>query len=653
MISSGNKGRSTGALLAGTLAFVSLSAAQAAGDEPIRLSPVVVSATSTEQDLRDAPATISVITREELEQRPVEDLSDALRGTPGVTISGIGLNRRGISIRGMPSEHTLILIDGQRINTAADAIAHADYDLGWVPTEAIERIEVVRGPMSSLYGSDALGGVVNVITRKATDTWKGSLSGKGGLHEGPGGETYQGGAYLGGPIVPGKLGLSLYAESHGQEKTPDLDDPQVTALEQSKSNSASATLTWTPDTSQRIDLTYGYGVEERSHSLQNSGRTVSYYTSSDEVERQRFAASHQGDWSWGSTTLRAYRVQLDRENQRTSGDASGPHKLTDDVIDGHVTAPVLDWNQITFGGEWRREQLEDPTVNDLGEEEAQHQAVFLQDEIALGADWTLLLGNRADHHEEFGWHHSPRGYLVYHATEALTFKGGAGRGFKAPSLKELSPDYEASAAGGRFTIVGNPDLKPEINTMYEVGAEYETDAWSLRATLFQNDLEDLIQTTCTTSCGIRGAEIRTYENVEEARIRGIEIGGGVALPGQLRFDANYTFLDAENLSTGEELANRPEHSLNAAVSWQPLDGFTARLRSEYVGEQVVYPSTSAKETLPDYAIWSVDLSQQLNERTVLRAGVENITDERLSEKSANYGYVETGRLVWVGLNYAF
>ncbi|WP_119460216.1 TonB-dependent receptor domain-containing protein [Rhodospirillaceae bacterium SYSU D60014] len=624
----------------------------ARAEDAIELAPVVVSATSTERQLRDAPATVTVITQEELQERPVQDLSDALRGTPGITINSIGLNRRGISIRGMSAEHTLILVDGKRVNAAGNAIAHADFDLNWVPVEAIERIEVVRGPMSSLYGSEALGGVVNVITRKATDVWKGSVSGTGGLQEGSGGDTYQTGAYVGGPLVPGRLGLSLYAEIRGRGETPDPNEPRLSELEERDAKTGSATLTWTPDEAQRIDLGFGYGTEERVRKIQTGGPAPTFYESTDDIERQHLSLSHRGEWEWGSTTLRAYRSMLDRENRRTQGAPSGPNKLTDDTIDGHVSAPVLDWNLITVGGEWRRERLEDPTVNLRGEAEAEHQALFLQDEIAISPDWSLLIGNRADHHEEFGWHHSPRAYLVHHLTDALTLKGGVGMGFKAPTLKQLSPEYEAVAAAGRFTIVGNPDLKPETNTMYELGLDYVGSGWSLRATLFQNDLEDLIQTRCVQSCGIRGAERRTYENVDEARIRGVELGGGVDLPGQLRLDANYTYLDTEDRATGEELAERPRHGLNAALSWFPTDAFMARLRSEYVGRQIV-DSGPATETLPDYAIWSIDLSHQLTDAVTLRGGIHNLTDERLAEKSSSFTYAEPGRLFWVGLNYSF
>lgn len=619
----------------------------------VELPPVVVSATSTERALRDVPATVSVVTRADLESRPVEDLSDALRGLPGVQVGSIGLNRRGISIRGMPAEHTLILMDGKRVNAAGSAIAHADYDLSWVPSEAIERIEVVRGPMSALYGSEALGGVVNVITRRATDVWKGSLTALGGLQEGTGGDIYQGGFYAGGPLIPGRLGLSLYGEARGREQTPAFADPLLTDLERRKSQSGSATLTWTPDDAQRIDVTYGHARDDRAYKLRAGGPSPYVYETTDKTVRQHYAISHHGDWEWGSTTLRAYRSTLERDNARSRGVPTGPQKLTDDIVDGHVTIPVLGWNRITAGGEWRREQLEDGTVNRSGTDEAHHQALFLQDEITFSREWSLLLGGRLDHHEEFGWHTSPRAYLVYQPTDALTVKGGVGLGFKAPTLKQLSPEYEASAAAGRFTIVGNPDLKPEINTTYEIGAEYAVRNWSVRATIFQNDLEDLIQTRCILSCGVAGAERRTYENVDEARIRGVEIGGGIDLPWNLRFDANYTFLDTENRTTGQELTERPRHAANASLRWSPTDRFTAGVRAEYTGRQVLYPTATSVERLPAYTIWSIDLSQRLTDSVILRGGIRNLADVRLAEKSSSFTYAEAGRLYWLGLNYSF
>jgi outer membrane receptor for ferrienterochelin and colicins len=314
--------------------------------------------------------------------------------------------------------------------------------------------------------------------------------------------------------------------------------------------------------------------------------------------------------------------------------------------------PILSWNLVTFGGEWRRERLEDSTVNRRGEAETIHRALFMQDEVSFGSDWSLVLGNRADHHEEYGWQHSPRAYLLHHWNDALTLKAGIGKGFKAPTLKQLSPEYRASAAAGRFTIVGSPDLEPETNTSYELGADYLGRGWSARATLFQNDLKNLIDTLCTQFCGVRGREIRTYRNIDEARIRGAEFGGGVDLLENLRLDVNLTLLDTEDRGTGQELAERPRQRGNATLSWRPAEGLLTRLRAEYVGRQTVYPTADA-ETLPSYTVWSLDIAQRLTDTVTLQGGIQNLTNTRLTDESTLFTYEEEGRLVWVGLNYSF
>lgn len=131
---------------------------------------LVVTAAATEQSVKDAPASISVITQQDLQRRPVQNLKDVLREVPGVQLTNEGDNRKGVSIRGLSSGYTLILVDGKRVNSRNAVFRHNDFDLNWIPVDAIERIEVVRGPMSSLYGSDALGGVVNIITKKSVSS---------------------------------------------------------------------------------------------------------------------------------------------------------------------------------------------------------------------------------------------------------------------------------------------------------------------------------------------------------------------------------------------------------------------------------------------------------------------------------------------------
>ncbi|MCQ4288831.1 TonB-dependent receptor [Pseudomonas stutzeri] len=642
----------TPARLVAALALLPLAALGA--DQTLNFEPTVITATSTVRQLSDAPASVTVITRKELSMRPVQDLEDALRGTPGLQFTGIGMTRRGVSIRGMGSEHTLVLLNGQRINTAAGAVAHADFDLGWVPVEAIERIEVIRGPMSSLYGSEALGGVVNVITRRATDAWQGAAQINGGVREdGRGGQTHQLGAYAGGPLVPGLLGLSMSGETRRRQETPFHDDTSPSEIEGRDAHSGDITLSWTPDTAQRIDLSYASGLEDRWRNTRSAGRAPVEYESSDRIERERFSLVHSGDWAWGSSSLRAYRNTLERTNRYTNGvvPSSPRQELTDDIVDGSLTLPFADMHLITLGGEWRKEQLEDGGFT-TGDARIIHRALFLQDEIQFNPAWSLVLGNRFDQHEEYGWHNSPRAYLVHHVNDALTIKGGGGRGFKAPSLKQLSPGYSAIGGGGMFKINGNPDLEPEINTMYEISVDYQADGWSANAGVFQNNVRGLIQTVCVSSCGVRGQEVRNYDNVDEARIRGLELGGGVDLPANLRWDLNYTYLDAIDRSADRRLGDRARHLANTQLQWTPNATFTGQLRGEYVGSQLTYSSNTAY-AVPAYSLWHLELTQRITDALSIRGGIENLTDEDFSDASDNFTFAEPGRTYHVGLSLSF
>ncbi|WP_162125674.1 TonB-dependent receptor domain-containing protein [Pseudoxanthomonas wuyuanensis] len=639
------------ALAVGSIATLHAAVAHAGG-EATDFSTIVVTATATERNLADAPASMTVITREELQQRSILDLSDALRGTPGVTLSGVGMTRRGIRIRGMDSEYTLVLVNGRRINAASDAIAHADFDLGWVPVEAIERIEVVRGPMSSLYGSEALGGVVNIITRQATDEWKGSLSFNGGVVDGRlGGDTYQAGVYAGGPLIAGKLGVSFYGENRRKDAAADALDERLTEQEGRRADSGNLVLSWTPVEGQRIDVSHLEGNEKRWRNALQAGAVPYVYETVDRIDRSQSSLSYRGQWQWGESALRAYRSTLDRSNERSRGTATGPQRLTEDAVDGHASLWFGERHRFTLGGEWRRERLEDVTVNPAGHDQAVGRSFFLQDEMELAPRWSLVVGNRFDHHQQFGWHQSPRAYTVYRLNDRFALKGGVGSGFKAPSLKQLSPGYSAVGGGGLFTIYGNPDLKPETVTTYELGADWNAGEWSLAATAFQNDLEDLIQTRCVADCGIRGREVRNYINVAQARLRGVEVTGKAALAAGFSLDANYTWLQAHDRVSGLPLVERPRHSGATTLAWQHAR-FRAALRGEYKGTQR-QTSGSRQVDLPAYTLWSLDLGYRISDRVSVRAGVENLRNERLSDSSTLYSYREVGRYYSAGINLAF
>lgn len=638
------------ALSAALFPVLAAGAESPASLSPHELDPVVVTATATARLASDAPASIEVITREQLDLRPVLDLSDALRGSPGITLTGTGLGgRRGIRIRGMDPEYTLVLLDGRRVNAASDAIAHADFDLGWLPAVAIERIEVVRGPMSSLYGSEALGGVVNVITRKATDAWHGQFNYNGGtVAGGQGGGTTQTGFYAGGALVPGTLGLSVFGEHRDKEATVDPDDPRLSDQEGRQANTSNVMLTWTPDASQRIDLSHLHGHERRwRHALQ-SGTPNYVYENVDRIARAQTTLGYRGDWDWSQVQANAYRSSLDRDNHRSQGEPTRPQHLTDDLADARVTFGLGARHRLTAGGEWRREQLDDSAAALSGHVQAIQTGLFVQDEIAITDMLSLVLGDRGDHHPRYGWHHSPRAYAVWHVSETFSVKGGGGSGFKAPSLKQLSSEYSAVGGGGRFTIVGNPALQPERDTSYELSAGWDSGDWSLRATVFRNELNDLIQTVCVRDCGLRGRELRHYTNVARARIEGAELVGHWELPAALSLDANYSWTHARDLSADAPLTERPRRNGTVRLHWHG-ERLQASLRGEYVGPQ--HGSTLAM--LPSYTLWALDARYAISAHISLVGGIDNLADKRPDESSALYPYPETGRYLHAGIELGF
>ncbi len=215
---------------------------------PAQLPPLVVTATLTERDVRDAPGSVTVITREELDASPARDVFDAVREAPGVTIRGVGLGgRRVVNIRGLDSKHVLLLTDGRRVTATDEYIGHSDYGYAWVPLPDVERIEIVRGPLSALYGTDAMGGVINVITRPVSETWRGAVWVLGGVTDhGRGGDEYQLSASVSGPLVDDRLGLKLSTLTRRVDDTALKSDRRLTELEGKDVLAATGSLTFVP-----------------------------------------------------------------------------------------------------------------------------------------------------------------------------------------------------------------------------------------------------------------------------------------------------------------------------------------------------------------------------------------------------------------------
>jgi outer membrane receptor for ferrienterochelin and colicins len=606
------------------------------------LAPVTVTATLREEDPRTAPASVTVIDREELEKRNPTDLLDAVRGEPGVTLSPRQVGgRKTISLRGMEGKHVLTLIDGRRISPTDDVVGHSDYQYGWVPMSAIERIEIIRGPMSTLYGSEALGGVVNLITREPTDHWEGeaSLTGSTNL----GGESATGGSaavYAAG-MVGERIGLRINAAHAETPDVADADDSRYSEIEGSKIDTAGLGLSFKINANNTLRADYQQGREKRHYD--DVARSGAEYKNRYTLVRKHGGVSWHADYDRWQGVLRAYGSSIDITNSRSNGQsATRPQYLEDKVLDGHVST-TLGLHTLTAGGEMRRETLENDGLIG-GKDHADHKAIFLQDEIALTQSLTLTGGVRYDHHSQFGTEYSPRAYLVWEAGNGLVIKGGYGHAFKAPTLKQVSPNYVG--AEGPHTFMGNGDIKPESMDSFELSADWAFDNLDLRAGIFHSEVRDLITYRLLQQIGPR--RIYQYDNVDKARISGIEAGYSWSFAPGWSWATDITALRTRDRSTGDELSYRPKLSLTSRLDWTGPNGWSARLGLERVGSQHADDSR-----LPGYNLWNASVSKAFGERYTVQLAFENIGNVRLADVSQDFGYAERGRMVSLNLRARF
>ncbi|MDU7388336.1 catecholate siderophore receptor CirA [Atlantibacter hermannii] len=622
---------------------------------------MVVSASATEQNLKDAPASISVITQQDLQRKPVQNLKEVLKEVPGVQLTNEGDNRQGVSIRGLSSSYTLILVDGKRVNSRNAVFRHNDFDLNWIPVDAIERIEVVRGPMSSLYGSDALGGVVNIITRKVGKSWHGTFTADTTVQEHRDrGDTWNGQFFTSGPLIDDVLGVKVSGnlakrEKDAQQQSSTGETPRIEGF---TNRNANVEFNWTPNQDHDFDFAYGRDRQDRdSDSL-----------AKDRLDRETWAIGHHGRWDLGNSELRFYGEKIDNNDPGSTSTITSESN----TLDGKYVLPIGAINQLlTFGGEYRHDSLTDPvnlTGGTSSKTSANQYALFLEDEWRIIDPLAFTAGLRMDDHETYGDHWSPRAYLVYNATDTLTIKGGWSTAFKAPSLLQLSPDWTTGSCRGACEIVGSADLKPETSESYEIGLYYAgeegwLDGVTASVTTFQNDIDDMINIDRTPNRNLAptysnfvgfnrdGEPVFRYYNVNKARIRGVETELKVPFNDQWKLTLNYTYNDGRDLSAGDNkpLSSLPFHTANGTLDWTPLDDWSFYVSGNYTGEQ---RSTQAASTANGgYVIWNAGAAWQATKNVKLRTGVLNLGDKDLSRE--DYSYNEDGRRYFVAMDYRF
>src|SRR5699024_8231205 len=338
-------------------------------------------------------ASISTITREEMEQKAYTDITDAIKDLPGVVLTGGGTSQ-DISIRGMAPSYTMILVDGKRINSR-ETRPNSDgpgIEQGWLPPlAAIDRVEVIRGPMSSLYGSDAMGGIVNIITRKVPAQWTGKLRLEGTVQQdSDAGNSLQGGAYLAGPLIDDVLGLQVYGSRSGRR-----EDDILNGFGQLDEKAGNIKLSWRLNEHNDITAESGYSHQRRQST---KGRSTARRDNDSHYYQRNYALTHEGHWNGITSNSHIQRIKSENPGRDM--------QLENTELKSMWTLP-LGRHIVTLGAQLQKEDLHD-AGNQLEDGittiDRYQWALFAEDEWWLRDDLSLTGGLRMTHDENYGTH---------------------------------------------------------------------------------------------------------------------------------------------------------------------------------------------------------------------------------------------------------
>ena len=633
---------------------------------------------------------VSRISKDDIDKRPVaNDISEFVRTMPGVNLTGNTAtgqrgNKRQIDLRGMGPENTLILIDGKPVNSRqSERISmrgerNTRGDSNWVPVEEIESITVLRGPAATRYGSGAMGGVVNIVTKKVSKEFKGQVNLYANQpQDSKEGATRRIGFNLSGPIIQDTLGFRIY----GNLNKTDADAADINAghgndsaagVEGVRNKDIAGRLQWKISPAQTLILDSSYSRQGNIYNgdTQNSNPRSALVNSladskaeTARLYRSAYSLTHDGAWEWGDTknvisyerTVNSHLpeglaggpegsytgldfVQSRLKNLRFSSEANIPFKLGVD-------------NVLTVGAEFTDSKLDDPASNSQGFKDQgktdvfngisatrggkasqRNWAAYVEDNISLTDKTHLIPAIRFDHNSDSGSNWSPALNFSHQIGENWLVKGGIARAYKAPNLYQTNPDFILYTRGQgcplnapnsvRCYYMGNSNLKPETSINKEIGLEFNKNGWQASATYFHNAYRNKImigdQLIATSNIG---NWLLQWENTPKATISGIEGNLVIPLHDTLKWSNNFTYMHKSEDYQGNPLSLVPKHTINSTLSWTPNERFDANLTFTHYGR------TKPRSVAVNH------LEQKGNPR----AGVAALSSEHSQTQVGSYG----------------
>jgi outer membrane receptor for ferrienterochelin and colicins len=561
---------------------------------------LVTTSTKTEHKESEVPVNVDVITHKELEAANVQTAQEALKLLPGINVDDDG----NMQIRGLTGTRTLILLDGQRYYGG-----HSGVDISNIPVEMIEQIEVVKGPASALYGSDAIGGVVNIITKKKLKKSEGSFSLSRGSRET---WIYNTSAGFGGDKLNGIINVSYRDAEREANETDGYDE-------------------------QMVNLSLGYDFNPQSK------LNLSPYYSKRYQEYDVRTYERKGlnlDWNYTPDALSKLYIRSSVLTYKQWTDTRSTDQVTDsDEAEIGYSRLLGTHHLLTAGTQYHRENIDD--IVKKYEKDQTVSSFFVQDEMDL-TKLQIVLGTRIDHHELWGNEINPNLSIVYPFNERGRIRASVGRAFSAPILSKLyATDYKM----GRYLVHANPDLKPEKSVGYQLGVDYDlTERVDLETTLFRNDVDDMLSYTTATVSGVKHMY---WINVGEAKTEGAEVNLRARISEDWKSVLGYTYLKATDEETGKKLAGQPRNVLALTLEWQAPFGTQVHLAGKYSGTR--YSNAANTKKLEAYTTVDLNVEQKLNDKYRVYLKARNLLDK----KDIDDAYKLEGIEYYVGMKVQF
>jgi vitamin B12 transporter len=603
---------------------------------------IVVSATLIETPINEIGSTVTVITEKEIERDQKRTLPDVLRTVPGLNVVQTGGpgGKTSVFLRGSNSNHTKVLIDGIDVN---DPSQDGVFDFGQVVTSDIAQIEVLRGPQSSLYGSDAIGGVVNIVTK----TGEGPAQFTGRL-EGGSFETFNQSASVSGSVSRFRYFFNV---AHLL-----IDDTPVTPLDllppgRVRINDNYENLTLSTKLAADLNDIFGLDFAGRftESTLWFTGEDFSFFpsvpaaTQTEQNARQLFLRGEARLALFGGAFKNRFGVGYTNYRTTIQGPDTGFGLPPENI--NHGDRIKFNWqgnvelgkgHAFIFGIEDQTDRLLDSPIS----VENGNRAGFAELQSEVVPDLFVAASGRYDDNERFGgkgtWRIAPA-YLIPKSGTKL--KASYGTGFKAPSLTQLFVSFPA------FNFFANPNLEPEASEGFDFGFEQSLagERVVLGATYFHNDITNLIAANATFT---------SLENVGAATTEGVETFVSVAVTERFKLRVDYTYTDAVDDTTGLELLRRPKHKASLNVIWIPIDRLTISATALYVGSQVDGNRSFSIQRLDADPYFLVNLAADydLGRGVTLFARIDNLFDERYENPT---GFQRPGFGVFAGMRVNF